>query len=142
LALATTLALRANGLPLPAGLVLLSPWTDLASTGQSLVGRIDKAFERRIRQSAADHDVTDPLLSPLYADFSDFSPMVVHAGGHERLLDDSTRLVERASAAGCDATAEVWPGMGHVFQMAAGHGPEADGSIAALRAWLADRLAG
>jgi len=150
LALATVLALRERGLPMPGALVLLSPWTDLASTGESLTTNIGRdLLLRRIEEDApgvgwyaGDYDVTNPLISPLYADFTDFPPFVVHVGDAELLLDDSTRLAERASAAGCDVTIEVWPEMQHVFQIAAGNVPESDSSVAKLGAWLADQLEG
>jgi acetyl esterase/lipase len=149
LSLATALALRGRGLPGPAGLVLLSPWTDLANTGESVTGNVGKdlilrripADEPDVRGYAGDHDVTEPLISPLYADFSGFVPFIVHVGTDELLLDDSTRLAQRAREAGCDVTIEVWPGMQHVFQIAAGNVPEADSSVATLGAWLAARLA-
>jgi monoterpene epsilon-lactone hydrolase len=66
---------------------------------------------------------------------------LLHAGGDELLRDDSTRLAERASAAGCHATIEVWPEMQHVFQIAAGKVPESDSAVAKLGAWLSNRLA-
>jgi acetyl esterase/lipase len=148
LALATALALRQRGLPAPRGLVLLSPWTDLASTGESLKSNIGKdLLLRQVRDDdpgigwyVGDHDVKDPLVSPLYADFMDFPPFIVHVGGHELLLDDSTRLADRASAAGCDVTIEVWPEMQHVFQIAAGNVPESDSAVAKLGAWLSNNL--
>jgi epsilon-lactone hydrolase len=148
LALATALALPERGLPAPAGLVLLSPWTDLASTGESLTTNLCKDLilsrdgENPGIAYAGEHDVRNPLISPLYADLSGCAPFIVHVGSHELLLDDSTRLAERASAAGCDATIEVWPEMQHVFQLAAGNVPESDASISALGVWLAKRLAG
>ena len=57
-----------------------------------------------------------------------------------RLLDDSTRVAERASAAGCDVTIEVWPKMQHVFQIAAGNVPESDSSVDKLGSWLSGHL--
>jgi acetyl esterase/lipase len=66
---------------------------------------------------------------------------MVHVGGDELLLDDSTRLADRASAAGCAATIEVWSEMQHVFQIAAGNVPESDASVAKLGAWLSAQLA-
>jgi acetyl esterase/lipase len=149
LALATALALRERGLPAPAGLVLLSPWTDLASTGESLTTNIGK--DLLLRQIAADapsidwyvgsDDVKNPLISPLYGDFTGFPPFVVHVGGDELLLDDSRRLAEAASGAGSEATIEVWPEMQHVFQIAAGNVPESDSSVLKLGTWLANHLA-
>jgi len=150
LALATALALRERGLPAPGGLILLSPWTDLASTGESLTSNVGKDLLLRqiaddspgIGAYAGDNDVKNPLISPLYADFTDFPPFIVHVGGDELLLDDSTRLAERASAAGCEATIEVWPEMQHVFQIAAGNVPESDSAVAKLGAWLSNQLSG
>jgi acetyl esterase/lipase len=148
LALATALALRERGLPAPVGLVLLSPWTDLCGTGESittnaatdLVLSRDTPEDPDISGYAGGHDLTEPLISPLYADFSGFVPFIVHVGGAELLLDDSTRLAERAAAAGCDVTIEVWPEMQHVFQVAAGNVEEADASLAKLGAWLSRRI--
>ena len=135
-------------MPAPAGLVLLSPWTDLASTGESLKTNIGKDLLIRgvdddapgVTSYAGDNDVKDPLISPLYGDFSDFPPFIVHVGGDELLLDDSTRLAAWASAAGCDVTIEVWPEMQHVFQIAAGNVPEADEAVAKLGSWLSRQL--
>jgi acetyl esterase/lipase len=149
LALATALALRERGLPAPGALVLLSPWTDLASTGASIEGNVGKDLMlRRIEGDdpgigwyVGDNDVKNPLISPLYADFAGLPPLIVHVGGSELLLDDSTRLAERASAAGCEVTIEVWPEMQHVFQIAAGNVPESDSSVAKLGAWLSNTLA-
>jgi len=148
LALATALALGERGLPAPGGLVLLSPWTDLCGTGQSITTNSakdlllsrDSPEEPGVSGYAGQHDLTEPLISPLYADFAGFAPFIVHVGGDELLLDDSTRLAERAAAAGCDVTIEVWPEMQHVFQVAAGNMAEADSSIAKLGAWLSHRL--
>jgi acetyl esterase/lipase len=150
LALATALALRDRGLPAPGGLVLLSPWTDLASTGASLTTNVGRDLLLKSIEAdapgpqvyAGDHDVRNPLISPLYADFTNFPPFIVHVGDAELLLDDSTRLAERASAAGCDVTIEVWPEMQHVFQIAAGNVPESDSSVAKLGSWLAGHLEG
>jgi acetyl esterase/lipase len=141
--------LRERGLPAPAGLVLLSPWTDLAQTGDSLTSNIGKDLLLRqiaadspgVGAYASDNDVRNSLISPLYADFTGFPPFIVHAGGDELLRDDSTRLAERASAAGCDATIEVWHEMQHVFQIAAGNVPESDSAVSKLGAWLSNRLA-
>jgi monoterpene epsilon-lactone hydrolase len=149
LALATALAIRERGLPDPAGLVLLSPWTDLASTGESITANADKdLILRRIgpetpqaSQYAGSHGLTHPQVSPHYADYDGFVPFVVHVGSDELLLDDSKRLAEKASAAGCDVTIEVWPEMQHVFQIAVGNMPEADSSVSKLGAWLSGQMA-
>ena len=148
LAMATARALPERGLPAPGGLVLLSPWTDLATTGDSITSNVGKdLLLRRVEGDtpsigwyAGDNDVKNPLISPLYADFAGFPPFIVHVGGSELLLDDSTRVAERASAAGCDVTIEVWPEMQHVFQIAAGNVPESDSSVDKLGSWLSGHL--
>ena len=58
------------------------------------------------RWYAGDAALTDPLVSPLYADLSGLPPMLIHVGDHEVLLSDSTRLAEKAKAAGVDVTLE------------------------------------
>ncbi len=105
LALATALALAERGLPAPAGLVLLSPWTDLAGTGDSITTNRDKDLILRGMDTeepagvgyTTKDNLKNPLVSPLYADYRGFAPFIVHVGGDELLLDDSTRLAERAS---------------------------------------------
>ncbi|MBQ1850723.1 MAG: alpha/beta hydrolase [Lachnospiraceae bacterium] len=125
LALTLTLKLKEQGRFLPRGLVLMSPWTDLTSSGDSFLGKKDldpvlsPAYINRIV-----HDYTkgaridDPYVSPLFGDFTGFPPTYVQVGENEILLDDSTRLVERMKAAGVVAKLDIFPGMWHVFQMA------------------------
>ena len=132
LALSTLVSLRDAGDPLPAGAVCLSPWTDLALTGDSIKTKekadpINKLsfLEFSGPLYAGEYDLTDPLISPLYADFHGLPPLLVQVGTEEVLLDDSTRLAERARAAGVDVTLEVWKGMVHVFQSNARIVPEA-----------------
>jgi monoterpene epsilon-lactone hydrolase len=63
-----------------------------------------------------DLDLKHPLVSPIYADLSGLPSMLVHVGNDEILLSDSTRLVDRARAAGVELTFKVWDEMWHVFQ--------------------------
>jgi monoterpene epsilon-lactone hydrolase len=107
----------------PAALACISPWTDLACTGESMRmrARFDPCFtpeglHLQAREYLGDADPRHPLASPLYGDLSGLPPLLVQVGEDEVLLDDSRQLVERARAAGVDATLEVWPGMWHIFQ--------------------------
>ena len=124
LALALLLSLRDAGIPLPAAAVLLSPWTDLAGTGASMQtnSRRDALFvgegiERAAAPYLAGENATNPLASPLYADLRGLPPLLLHAGSYEVLLDDSTRLAERAQAAGVAVTFRTWPVVPHVWQL-------------------------
>lgn len=123
LTLATLLSLRDDGDALPASVVLLSPWTDLEGTGESMESR--KEVHPWLSPEATraipvmyihELDPRNPLVSPIYADLVGLPPMLVHVGNDEILLDDSFRLVERARAAGVDVSFKVWNDMWHVFQ--------------------------
>ena len=136
LALATLLSLRQAGDPLPAGAVLFSPWTDLAGTGETLVtnDRTDVMFHgEKIRDGAVHYlgetPATDPLASPLYADLTGLPPLFVQASGAEVLLADSTRLVDKARAAGVAVEFEIWPKLPHVWQIFAPFLPEARAAL-------------
>src|SRR5262249_59261885 len=91
----------------PAAAVLLSPWTDLAATGESL--RTRAAVDVLIKPDGmaeaaalylAGADPRHPYASPLYADLRGLPPLLIHVGDAEVLLDDSTRLGARAREAG------------------------------------------
>ncbi len=114
---ALALGLLAERTRRPAAGVLLSPWTDLALSGESLVTRAaeDPLLSRQALQLGVTeylHGQTalDPLASPLYADLSSLPPVQVHVGTAEVLLDDSLRLAERANV-----DLHVWEGMPHTF---------------------------
>lgn len=99
LALATLVALRDAGDPLPAGAVLFSPWTDLAATGASIVDNdgADPMFSGPAITKAAkvylgDMPATHPYASPVYADLRGLPPLFMMAGSTEVLLDDSRRV--------------------------------------------------
>jgi len=147
LTIATLLALRDEGLPLPAAAFVLSPWTDLAATGESMHTRAaqDPWFEPEGVAAAAayyvgDDSSTNPLISPLYGDLSALPPLLIHVGDYEILRDDSIRLAEKARAAGVDVTLRVWEGMWHVFQSLAARVPEARRSVDEVGAWVQSRL--
>lgn len=147
LVIATLLALKDEDLPLPAAAFALSPWTDLAATGESLRTRArqDPWFEPEGVSVVATHYLGDsspthPLISPLYGEMSGLPPLLIHVGDYEILRDDSVRLAEKARAAGVDVTLRVWEGMWHVFQTLAARVPEARQSVDEVGAWVQSRL--
>jgi acetyl esterase/lipase len=136
LTLSLMLALRAADVPLPAAAALFSPWTDLAATGDSVRTNNDRCamFEGAgIAFSAGyylgDTDPRNPLASPLYADLSGLPPLLIHVGADEVLLDDSTRLAERARAAGVRVDLKIWPVVPHAWQLVPHLVPEARQSL-------------
>ncbi len=131
LALALLLSLRQAGDPRPAAAVLFSPWTDLAATGDSLIrnNRSDPLFDGRTVGKAARIYLgatppTEPLASPLYADLAGLPPLFIQASDSEVLLDDSTRLAEKARRAGVEVEYRAWHGLPHVWQIFANFLPE------------------
>lgn len=147
LAIMAQLRARAQGLPLPAAALLISPAADLEVTGESYETNRDKdpLFQRDFVRGVVTGflggaDPRDPLANPLYADLSGLGPVYVQVGGDETLLDDARRLAERAEKAGVDARLDVFPDMLHTFQMAAGRASEADDAIARLAGWVRPRL--
>jgi epsilon-lactone hydrolase len=147
LALASLVALRDAGVPMPAAVVVMSPWTDLALTGESLRTRADVdvlikpgGMAETAQAYLAGQDPRHPYASPLYADLHGMPPMLIHVGDAEVILDDSTRLAARARAHGVDVTLEVWEEMPHVWHAFAGMLPEADQAIERIGSWLTERI--
>jgi len=84
-------------------------------------------------------DPSQPLASPVFADFAGLPPLLCVVGGDEILLDDSIRLVRNAGTAGVDAMLFIAAGMQHVFPIWAGAFPEADAAIALIGNWVRAR---
>ncbi len=131
LTMATLLALRDADEPMPAAGVCLSPWVDLAITGESIKAKADvdpivnpDATTWMAKLYAGEADPRTPLISPLYADLRGLPPLLIHVGTAEILMDDSIRLADRAKTAGVDVTLEPWEDMLHVWQYFAAMLPE------------------
>lgn len=124
MALVLCLRLRAEGRMLPGALLLMSPWTDMTCSGESLTERADidpvltPEYIYAVREAyAGGLDPAQPELSPLLADLAGFPPTLIQVGTHEILFSDAERLAERMKAAGTECRLEVWEGMWHDFQM-------------------------
>jgi acetyl esterase/lipase len=122
LTVATLLALRDRGVPLPAGGVCISPWVDLTCGGGSY--RTKAAVDPIVTQAGVAEmaqaylgnvSPRTPLASPLFADLRGLPPLLIHVGSDEVLLDDAVQLAATAKAAGVETTIEVWERMIHVW---------------------------
>jgi monoterpene epsilon-lactone hydrolase len=148
LCISTQLRARQQGLPGPAAAMPLSPWVDMTVAGPSYQTNRDRDpffFAESVRQFAgiflgAGGDPRDPLASPLFADLSGLAPVYIQVGGDETLLDDARQLAGQARQAGVEVRLDVFPGMLHSFQMAAGRAPEADDALARMAGWVRPRL--
>jgi monoterpene epsilon-lactone hydrolase len=147
LTLALLIALRDRKRPLPAAAALLSPWTDLAITGDTI--RTNARRDAYINGPAAaktaamyvgSADPRDPLVSPLYADLHGLPPIIIHVGEREVLRDDSTRLAERIRAAGPEVVISVWPVVPHVWQIFNRIVPDGRQSLAQMADFLRKRV--
>lgn len=132
LAMALCHYLKDHGIPLPCGIIAMSPWTDLLASGESY----DTNYERdplfgNTRDSliynsdyVGDNDRMNCYISPLYGDFRGFPPMLIQVGSYEMLLSDSVSVAAKARQQGVKVRLSVYDGMFHVFQMAAKMLPE------------------
>lgn len=124
LALVLVHKLKQEGRILPRGLVLMSPWTDLTSSGSSHETRREmdpvlnaEYLDEMIQNYAAGRELTEPLVSPLFGDLGDFPSTYIQVGDNEVLLDDSVMLHKKMVEANVPVRMDVFPGMWHVFQM-------------------------
>ena len=136
--------LRDKGRTLPAGIVAISPWTDLTLSAKSyeLNAKKDPALEKERLKYFADcyvygatrerkkiyakenHDAeddfrikSDPKVSVLYASQEKMPPSLIFVGGDEILLDDSLRMHEKLIEAGSESTIQVTPDMWHAYPL-------------------------
>jgi acetyl esterase/lipase len=148
LAVTTLIMAKRAGLPMPAAIVAFSPGLDATRTGASMDTKagIDPLFTREsLRPNSklylAGADPNQELLSPAtLADPAGFPPMLLQAGTNEVLLDDSTRMAERARDAGVDVILDITAGVPHVFQSFAGILDEADQALDRAALFLSQHL--
>ena len=122
LVLACLQAAKQENLPMPAGVVLFSPWVDLTCSGDTYqtLADVDVMFHPdSLKQAAAmylnGHPTTDPRASPLFGNFSGLPPMLIFASHHELLLSDAMRLHEKAIANGIGSTLHLEKHLPHVW---------------------------
>jgi len=115
-------AIKDAKLPMPAAGVGISPWVDLEGIGESMTTKagIDPMVHKDVlvpmaAAYLAGKNPRTPLAAPLYADLSGLPPLLLQVGTAETLMDDSTRLAERARKSGVSVTLEPWENMIHVW---------------------------
>jgi acetyl esterase/lipase len=144
LALALALRLRDEGTALPAGIVAISPWTDLAITGESCRNDAGDPMLKSdclapfAAQYLGDTDSRHPYASPLYGDPCGLPPTLLQVGSDEILRDDTLRMAARMREAGCEVTLEVWRRMPHVWHAFAPLMPEATRAISRIGSFVQD----
>jgi len=114
------LKLKDEGLPLPGGIVAISPWTDLTLSGGSYNYNksADPTMSAEKLMLFADlyaDDKSDPLVSPLFGDLKGLPTSLIFAGGSEIMLDDSKQMHLKLLSAGCQSELVVAPEMWHGY---------------------------
>lgn len=154
LALAMLLKLRDSEMKMPCGCFFLSPWTDMTASGKSYAVNYQKdveigdkkgVFDEATRQKLLDsylfkcigeEDRNNPYVSPAFANFSDFPPMMLFVGGHEMLLDDTLSVYNKAISAGVNVKLETQPGMFHSYILYQNYMPESKASYRKLKLFI------
>ena len=117
---ALCLKLKELGLPLPCGLIGISPWTDLTGSGKSYEENreVDPSMSPELLQFYAKcytDDPADPLCSPLFGDLTGFPPSLLFVGGDEVMLDDTRMLHQKLVKSGCRSKLIVAPERWHAY---------------------------
>lgn len=131
LCLATLLAIRDKGIPLPVVAVVLSPYTDLLCTGESHITNAKRCLSPQgtpqafAQHYAGDTDLVTPYISPLYGDLQGLPPILIFVGSDEVMRDDSIMFAQKAELVGVNITLRVGEGLFHCYPATAPLFPEA-----------------
>lgn len=144
LTLTTLMKLRDAGDPMPAAAACLSPVANFAENARLSTSFRDpllhpKAASFYNKSYVADSDAHNPLISPVFGDWSGLPPLLIHAGEDEALRDDAVRVETLAKEAGVDARLEIYPQMWHVWQLYLAM-PQAAQSLDAIAQFLTAHL--
>lgn len=148
LTLATLVALKDQGIPLPGGGVSISPVTDLTCSANSFTTNFKNDIAPLNSWSVwtgyyiGDNDPGLPWLSPLKADLKGLPPVLLCVGSSEIHLDDTVNFAKKAKEQGTRATLMVWEGMVHAFPIMSPLFPEAKKAMGDICLFIRERLAG
>lgn len=142
LCLAALLALRDQGIPLPAAAVAYSPVTDFTCSGDSYRTKAKICLSPEgmatalAKHYAGDEELDLPYISPLHGDPQGLPPLLIYAGEDETLCDDSIRFAAKAKTAGVNVTLKIGEGMFHCYPAMAPLFPEAAQAMKEICAFI------
>ncbi|MFI7195515.1 alpha/beta hydrolase [Nocardia nova] len=143
LTVATLIASRDSGSPLPAAAAVVSPLADFTVSGATVVTNraTDPVItERDLGLLAATylqgHDRSDPLASPVFGDLAGLPPMLLLASDSEILLDDAVRIHEAVQRTGGSSTLSVHPDTCHAWTLFTDFLPQAREGVAEIAGFL------
>lgn len=138
LTLATLLSIRDKQLKLPKCAICLAPFLDFTFSAESIIKNRKKDYMLPINEALKsdviryylkEQNPNNPLVSPLFADFTGLPPMLIQVGSHDRLLDDSLRFAQKAKDNDVHVLLEIWDKMPHDFHLLVRILPEARRAI-------------
>lgn len=145
--ISTLLMLREKKINIPKAVVAISPCVDMTCSGESNITKryIDPctpigANETYTAYYVGNHDPKDPMISPIFADFTGICPIMIQVGEDETLLDDSVRLAKRAEEDGVEVNIHIWKEMFHCFPMLAPLFKEADAAMEEICGFIKKHL--
>lgn len=150
LTITTLLRAKQLGLPMPGAIAPGTPTVDLTKTGDTLftnamvdnvLGTWDGYIEATTLLYANGRDVTDPLISPIYGDFTGFPPALLTSGTRDLYLSHTVRMHRKLRAAGVEAVLQLWEGQSHGQYLAGPSVPETREYHAEVAAFLNRHLA-
>jgi acetyl esterase/lipase len=147
LALLTIQAIIARQLPVPRGLIAISPWADISMSGESYsrnektdaMVNVDTSrwvASKLIGPNKSRLPLYDSLISPVFGSFQGFPPMYVTVGTAEILEDDSREVVKKAQEARVDVTFEAGLDLMHVYPLFFTYYPEARNTLDNINKWI------
>ena len=122
LTLSMVLRAKMDKLPLPGAIAPGTPMSDLTGAGDSfqtnaMVDNVLVAYgancDKRAALYTAGRDLKDPLLSPVYGDYSNFPPTILTTGTRDLLLSNTVRVHRKLRQAGVEASLQVFEGQSH-----------------------------
>ncbi|CAF1107988.1 unnamed protein product [Didymodactylos carnosus] len=153
--LLTLQALVNKAIPVPRGVIAISPWTDLTFSGPSytknkdldamlkydrLSWSIEQVLGGKKLIEASKLQANNPIFSPLFGSFDGFPPIYLTVGTGELLESDSIMVHEKAKEAQVDATLEVGEHLAHVYPIFYLYFPEARQTIENIRQWVMNKV--
>lgn len=142
LSLGVTFQLRNCGDPQPAALWLSSPLDDLvmSRTETYMQDMFSACGDAIVEVYAPGCDTTDPRISPIYGDYTDFPPMIIQVGGGESLAAGGVRIAAKAARCNSEVILHFGKDMPHTFAMDYEHYPEAAFAMEEIIAFIKSRL--
>ncbi|CAK7228071.1 hypothetical protein SEUCBS140593_006792 [Sporothrix eucalyptigena] len=148
LSVATSLALREKGMPLPAAIAGFSPWLDMRVSGASYETNRDKDALAKpemlpgvIQTYLGGNDKADePLVDLLRTDLKGLPPMYLATGTSDILQSDAETLAKRAREAGIDVELETPKDLQHIYVCLAGNAKEADHTLKSAGAFIRSKM--